>query len=165
MSTPRSLTSRGANRFPTMPRGEVAVSYDTYQQAQEAVGHLVHADFPLNNISIVGGDIKSVERVTGRMSYGRVALLGAVSGSYLGFFLGILFFLFQPENSSIVSVFFAPVIICAGFGMLFGVLSHSLNRNRREYSSVMQLIASRYDVVVDPDLVNRARNVLQSPPR
>ncbi|WGD38377.1 general stress protein [Lysinibacter sp. HNR] len=156
------MSARGLNQFPTLPKGEVVSSYDTYHEAQLAVDHLARADFPVNQVSILGTDIKSVERVTGKLSYGKVALMGALSGAYLGLFFGLILFLFQPENAGILAIFAAAVIIGAGFGMLFGVLSYAMNRNRRDFSSVMQLIASRYDVVVDPEYVNRARNILNS---
>ncbi|MFC4223375.1 general stress protein [Lysinibacter cavernae] len=163
MSTPSPASPRAATRFPELPKGEVVTSHETYQQAQHDVDRLARADFAVSHVSIVGSDIKSVERVTGRLSYGKVALMGALSGAYMGLFFGLILFLFQPENSSIWSVFLAAIIIGAGFGMLFGVLSYSMNRNRRDFSSVMQMVASRYDVVVDPDLAHKARNILQSP--
>jgi hypothetical protein len=108
----------------------------------------------------VGNDVRSVERVTGRLTYGRVALMGALSGAYLGLFLGILLFIFQPDNTAIFGVFIAAVVIGAGFGMLFGVLSYAMNRNRRDFSSVMQMVATRYDLVTEPELVHQARQIL-----
>ena len=44
--------------------------------------------------------------------------------------------------------------------MLFGVLSYSLNRNRKDFSSVMQMVAVRYDLLVDAELLYDARRVL-----
>jgi hypothetical protein len=52
------------------------------------------------------------------------------------------------------------VLLGAGFGMLFGLVSYAINRRRRDYTSVMQVIATSYSVIVDPDLVNRARNLI-----
>ena len=45
------------------PRGEVIANYDTYGAAQDAVDRLAHADFQVRSASIVGNDLKSVERV------------------------------------------------------------------------------------------------------
>ncbi len=163
MSNQSPLSGRRLSTFPSLPKGEIVASFDTYHAAQEAVDALARADFPVNQVSILGSDIKSVERVTGKLSYGKVALMGALSGAYLGLFFGLILFLFQPENGGIFSVFVAAVIIGAGFGMLFGVLSYSLNRNRKDFSSVMQMIASRYDVVVEPESAHRARNILELP--
>jgi hypothetical protein len=52
------------------------------------------------------------------------------------------------------------VLIGAGFGMLFGLVSYAVNRRRRDFTSTMQVIATNYQVIVEAGLVNRARNVL-----
>ncbi len=146
--------------MPEIPKGEIVSTYDRYEDAKHAVDVLARASFPVQRISIVGNDVRSVERVTGRLTYGRVALMGALSGAYLGLFLGLLLFIFQPDNSAILGVFAAAVAIGAGFGMLFGVLSYALNRNRRDFSSVMQMVATRYDLVTEAELVHQARQTL-----
>ncbi|MBO1901135.1 hypothetical protein J4H92_04125 [Leucobacter weissii] len=160
MSLPGSPSSRRPPQLPELPQGEIISTYDRYADAKQAVDHLVRADFPVNEVSIVGNDVRSVERVTGRLTYGRVALMGALSGAYLGLFLGLLLFIFQPENSAIAGVFFSAIAIGAGFGMLFGVLSYAMNRNRRDFSSVMQFVATRYDLITSAELVGRARGIL-----
>ena len=144
--------------FPTMPRGEVVATYETYVDAQQAVDVLARADFPVDKVSIVGSDLKSVERVTGKLTWGRVALAGAASGAWLGIFFGLLLLIFSPTVSYAFVI--AAVLIGAGFGMLFGIVSYAINRRRRDYTSVMQVIATSYSVLVDADLVNRARNLL-----
>ncbi|XPP25558.1 MAG: general stress protein [Leucobacter sp.] len=160
MSNTTPGSTRRPPQLPELPTGEVISTYDRYADAKQAVDRLVRADFPVSEVSILGNDLRSVERVTGRLSYGRVALMGALSGAYLGLFLGILLFIFQPENAGILGVFLAAVAIGAGFGMLFGVLSYALNRNRRGFSSVMQFVASRYDLITAPSLVAQARGIL-----
>lgn len=134
-------------------------TYVTYAEAQAAVDVLAKADFPVRQLSIVGNDLKTVESVTGKLSYGRVALGGAASGAWLGIFFGLLFFIFSPTGSSLPFVF-AAVLIGAGFGMLFGLVSYALNRRRRDFTSTMQVIATNYQVIVDHALVNKARNML-----
>jgi hypothetical protein len=146
--------------MPEIPQGEIVSTYDRYEDAKHAVDVLARASFPVQRISIVGNDVRSVERVTGRLTYGRIALMGALSGAYLGLFLGLLLFIFQPDNAGIFGVFIAAVVIGAGFGMLFGVLSYAMNRNRRDFSSVMQMVATRYDLITEPELVHDARRVL-----
>ena len=161
MSTPGGpMRSSRLPLVPELPKGDIVSTYDRYEDAKHAVDVLARASFPVRQISIVGNDVRSVERVTGRLTYGRVALMGALSGAYLGLFLGLLLFIFQPDNGAILGVFAAAIAIGAGFGMLFGVLSYSMNRNRRDFSSVMQMIATRYDLIVDPDLLSEARRVL-----
>ncbi|HEY2556502.1 MAG TPA: general stress protein [Diaminobutyricibacter sp.] len=150
----------GRNRvvFPTLPRGEIIATYETYPEAQQAVDVLARADFPVAKLSIIGSDLKSVERVTGKLSWGRVAIAGAASGAWFGIFIGLLLVIFNPATSYAFVV--AAVLIGAGFGTLFGVVSYAVNRRRRDYTSVAQVIATSYSVLVDPDLVNRARNLI-----
>ena len=151
----------GASRrmsFPKPPTGDVLATYDSYEEAQKAVDRLAHADFPVQAASIVGNDMKSVERVTGRLSWGRAAGAGAASGLWLGLFLGIVTVTFSTTAGP--GYLFGAVLIGAAFGMLFGLVSYALTRSRRDFSSVMQVVASSYSLIVDPEVSNRARNVL-----
>ena len=43
---------------------------------------------------IVGTELKQVERVTGRLTTGRVALGGLLSGVWMGLFIGLIFSFF-----------------------------------------------------------------------
>ena len=157
MSNQSPFGNRGPVLFPVLPKGEIVASFETYAEAQQAVDRLAHGDFPVTQLSIVGSDLKTVERVTGKLSYGRVAIAGAASGAWLGIFLGLLMLIFLGGS---VGFLLAAVLIGAGFGVLFGVVSYSINRRRKDFTSTMQVIASRYEVVVEPDLLNRARNIL-----
>jgi hypothetical protein len=159
MSTPSPFNGRGRGLFPTLPRGEVVATFETYPEAQQAVDVLARADFPVDKVSIVGSDLKSVERVTGKLTWGRVAIAGAASGAWLGIFFGLLLVIFSPAVSYAFVI--AAVLIGAGFGMLFGVVSYAINRRTRDYTSVMQVIATSYSVLVDSELANRARNLAQ----
>ncbi|MFT2689514.1 general stress protein [Clavibacter zhangzhiyongii] len=109
-------------------------------------------------MSIVGNELTSVERVTGKLTSARAAAAGAASGAWLGLFLGLVTFLFSPvpNFSSVVGA----VIIGVGFGAIYGIVSYSITRRRRDFTSVMQVTATSYSVVVEPDSLNRARNVL-----
>jgi hypothetical protein len=61
-----------------------------------------------------------------------------------------------PNVSSVIGA----IIIGLGFGAIFGIVSYSITRRRRDFTSVMQVIATSYSVVVEPDSLHRARNVL-----
>jgi len=141
-----------------VPKGDVIASYETYAEAQQTVDVLARADFPVNQVSIVGNDLKSVEHITGRLSWGRVALSGAASGAWFGIFLAIVLFIFSQRSD--LSYEIAAVLLGAGFGMLFSLVSYSLTRSRRDYTSQTAVLATSYAVVVDPEMSNRARNVL-----
>ncbi|MFT7710142.1 general stress protein [Clavibacter tessellarius] len=145
-------------RMPQLPKGEPVATYDTYDEAQKAVVALAEADFPVTQVSIVGNELTSVERVTGKLTYARAAAAGGASGAWLGLFLGLVTFLFSPVPN--VSSVIGAIIIGLGFGAIFGIVSYSITRRRRDFTSVMQVIATSYSVVVEPDSLHRARNVL-----
>ncbi|GGI48554.1 hypothetical protein BCL57_003259 [Agromyces flavus] len=159
MSTQSPFGGRIGRAFPTLPKGETVASYETYQEAQAAVDRLAKAEFPVKELSIVGHDLTSVERITGTLSWGRAAGAGALSGAWFGTFLGLLLFIFSPSGTSL-GILGAAILIGAGFGMIFSVVSYSINRRRRDFTSVMQVLATRYAVIAEPAHVIRARQVL-----
>jgi len=158
MSFGNPLSARG-RLWPKLPQGDVLGAYETYPEAQLVVDRLARAEFPVKQLAIVGSDLKTVERVTGRMSYGRAAGAGAASGAWFGLFLGLLLFMFAGPSGSIAFVG-AAALIGAGFGMLFSIVSYALNRRRRDFTSVHQVMAGRYEIIVDPALTIRAQELL-----
>ena len=148
-----------ARAFPTLPKGETIASFETYQEAQAAVDKLARAAFPVKELAIVGTDLTSVERITGVMTWGRAAGAGALSGAWFGTFLGLLFFIFSPTGAGL-GILGSAILIGAGFGMIFGLVSYSVNRRRRDFTSVMQVLATRYAIIAEPAHVERARSVL-----
>ena len=146
---------------PTLPRGDILGTYDTYLEAQKVVDRLSKADFPVKQIAIVGNDLKTVERVTGKLTNGRAAISGAASGAWLGLFVGLLLFLFA--QAPVIEYVFAAMLIGAGFGMLFGIVTYSLSRRRRDFTSTHQVLASNYQVIIDPTLAAQALEVLARP--
>nr|WP_228494653.1 general stress protein [Clavibacter sp. VKM Ac-2873] len=144
--------------MPKLPKGEPVATYETYDEAQKAVVTLAEADFPVTQVSIVGNELTSVERVTGKLTSARAAVAGAASGAWLGLFLGLVTFLFSPVPN--ISFVVGAVIIGVGFGAIYGIVSYSVTRRRRDFTSVMQVTATSYSVVVEPDSMHRARNVL-----
>jgi hypothetical protein len=159
MTSQNPFGGRRAIPFPSVPKGDVVASYETYLDAQLTVDVLAHADFPVDKVSIIGNDLKTVEHITGRLTWGRVALAGAASGAWFGIFLGVVLLVFSGGNENF-SFVLAAVLLGAGFGMLFSLVSYALTRRRRDYTSQTQVLASSYAVLVDSDLANRARNVL-----
>ncbi|MFT4123182.1 MAG: hypothetical protein QM635_05045 [Microbacteriaceae bacterium] len=143
---------------PTVPRGDVLGSYESYVEAQQVVDRLAKADVDVSKASIVGSDLKTVERVTGKLTWGRAAGGGAASGAWFGLFLGIAILLFSPSTG--VGYVLAAVLIGSGFGMLFGLVGYAVSRRSRDFTSTHQVLASSYQVVVDPSLTLRARAVL-----
>ena len=163
MSTPNGLGRRGPSQ-PTLPKGDVLGTYDTYPEAQSVVDRLSKAEFDVKQLSIIGNDLKTVERVTGKLTYGRAALAGAASGAWLGLFFGLLLSLFTPPTPQSLSIVGAALLIGAGFGMIFGIVSYAVGRRNRDFTSTHQVLASNYQIIIDPELTAKAQDVLQRHP-
>ncbi|MGV8884612.1 MAG: general stress protein [Microbacteriaceae bacterium] len=146
---------------PSLPRGDVLGTYDTYLDAQKVVDRLSKADFEVKKLAIVGNDLKTVERVTGKLTYGRTALAGAATGAWFGLFIGLLFFIMTPDPN--ISFVAAAPLVGAGAGMLLSVVTYSMNRKRRDFTSTHQVLASNYQVIIDPQLTARANELLAQP--
>lgn len=158
----QSPFSRRGQAFPTLPRGDVLGTYETYPEAQSVVDVLARREFPVKQLSIIGSDLKTVERVTGKLTYGRAAGAGAASGAWFGLFFGLILFMFSGEPGSLLFVG-AALLIGAGFGMIFGIVSYTMNRRRRDFTSVHQVLAGSYQIIVDPAVSLRAQELLQRP--
>lgn len=135
-------------------------SYPRYTDAQATVDRLADARFPVEEVSIVGRDLKLVEDVTGRLTYGRVALAGAVGGAWLGGLFGLFIGLFADDSRSVLALLFWGLVFGAAGGMLLAMGSHALTGGRRDFVSVSQLLAERYDVTVDARTAEDARQIL-----
>lgn len=143
---------------PTLPQGEQIASYATYLEAQRAVDHLSDKEFPVQHVTIVGTDLQMVERVTGRLTYSRVALAGLASGAWFGLFVGLLLSLFSPSGSALPIL--PAVGIGAAFGILFSVISYAFAGGRRDFTSASQIVASAYAVLCAAEHAGRARSLL-----
>ena len=158
-----SMSRPGAvPKVPTLPAGDEVAAYSTYLEAQKAVDYLSDNKFPVENVTIVGTDLRMVERVTGRLTYGRVALAGALSGAWFGFFVGLLLTLFSASSG--FQVMLAGIALGAGFGLLFSILSYAFTGGRRDFTSSSQIVAATYAILCAHEHAGDARAMLvQSP--
>lgn len=145
--------------MPTLPTGYAVAAYPTYAQAAGAVEYLVKSDFGVSDVTIVGSDLQLVERVTGRLTLGKIAAAGAASGAWLGVFVGLVMSLFSEVNS-LFALIVLTVGIGAAFGAVMGVLGFVMTKNRRDFTSASQVVARRYDVLCEPRTAERARDLL-----
>ncbi|MET4099667.1 hypothetical protein ABIB37_001904 [Agrococcus sp. UYP10] len=152
-----SMFQRSATGDQHLPRGVVVASYETYDQAQAAVAKVSGAEAEVVGLAIIGNDLKLVERIVGRLTWGKVALQGAMRGLGFGAFIGLVYLLFVPE--AIASVLLFPALGLA-FGILLGVTSHAMTRRKRDYASVQQVLAARYDVVAPQETAGKAMHII-----
>ncbi|MGO1318911.1 MAG: general stress protein [Galactobacter sp.] len=156
MSTPRPEQAR---IFPAIPRGEVIGRYENYLDAQKIVDYLADNDFPVANVSIIGNDLKLVERVKTKLSYPRVALQGASQGAVIGLFFALLLMLFTPSDEVSGLSMIAAVLMGAVLFMLMSVISYAMQRGKRDFSSTRQVLPSTWDVVVDRSVAGQAQQL------
>jgi hypothetical protein len=122
--------------------------FQDYGSAQALVDRLSDAGFEVKRLRIVGNDLHSVEQVTGRLTVGRAALLGAGSGAWFGLLIGLFFGLFA-QGIQWINVLLAGLLIGAGWGAIFGAAAHWATRGRRDFTSVKAFEASSYTVMVE----------------
>jgi hypothetical protein len=134
-------------------------TFDEYDAAQQAVDSLSDAGFPVQNLLIVGTDLKQVERVTGRLTTGRVGLAGALSGLWLGVLVGLLIGLFASETPWL-QIVATSALVGAGFGAVWALLGYAATRGRRDFSSVRTVVATRYEVLVEHRHLAEAKKLL-----
>lgn len=160
MTTPSPFSRRRPTQG--VPRGDVLVSLDTYAEAQSTVNRLAHGGFEVANVAIVGRDLVTIERVTGRLTYARVALRGALNGAWFGLFFSLV----SSAISGVDTTNSLPAVVAigAGIGMLVNLATYSFRRRNHDYSSVQQVVASTYDVVVSPGTLENARRALEASP-
>src|SRR4051795_8000675 len=135
---------------PTPRRGVAAASpigldfpqslavYDDYAAAQKAVDFLSDNKFPVEQCMIVGTELKRIERITGRLTTGRVALGGLVSGIWLGLFIGLIFAPFPDEGA--FAVIISTMLIGALFGVIWALVGYAATRGQRDFSSVTSVV-------------------------
>ncbi|KQV73916.1 hypothetical protein ASC61_02230 [Aeromicrobium sp. Root344] len=137
--------------------------FDKYADAQKAVDYLSDNEFPVQNVLIVGTELKQVERVTGRLTWSRVLMAGAGSGLWLGLFVGIVVSAFSEGSS-----FFATVLGCAAIGVVFSVvfaaLGYGATRGQRDFSSVQKVVATKYEVLVEHKFLAQGQELLAKLP-
>ena len=157
MTSPLQPGRGGPGGLPTPPKGWPIGSYGTYAEAQRAVDYLSDEQFPVQHVTIVGVDLMQVERVTGRLTWSRVLVGGAFSGAWLGIFIGLVlgFFGTNPWESLL-----AGLVAGVFFGLITSGLQYAMARGTRDFSSTLQLVAGRYDVLCDPASAEQGRDLL-----
>lgn len=147
---------------PLSTPNHVIASYPDYTQAQYAVDALSDRGLPVERLAIVGAGLQSFEQITGRRGYGRAAGEAAASGAVVGILLGWLlglFSLIQPLVSAIVLGLWG-LVIGAVTGAIIGLIAHSLTRGRRDFSSIPDLRAERYDLLAEADAAEEMQSAL-----
>ncbi len=154
------MPTPNADPFKKLQDRPVLVTYTTYAEAQFAVDKLSDNKFPVQNVAIVGVDLRMVEAVVGRLSWGRAALSGLGMGVWFGLLLGLFVSIFARSETGDFQIILMGLIYGAAFGIVFGLLSYAFTGGKRDFLSRSQITAGHYDVVCDASVINQARQIL-----
>jgi hypothetical protein len=158
MSLPHQPSSIFELKFPQ----SVGI-YQTYADAQKAVDYLADQRFEVQNLAIVGTDLKSVERVLGRRSWGTVIVQGLQSGLSTGLLVGLLLLIFTKPGSVLLLLLVALAIGIV-LGVVFNAAAYAMTHGRRDFTSVTQTVATKYEVLCEHKVAAQAREMLQQMP-
>ena len=147
-----------ASPVPGLPTGLSVGTYDTYADAQRAVDHLADQKFPVENLAIVGTDLRQVERVTGRMTWAKAALGGLATGAWLGLFVGLLLGLFTDEGWGQIILF--SVLWGALFMLILALVGYAATGGRRDFTSQSVTIAAHHEIFCQHQHAEQARELL-----
>jgi hypothetical protein len=138
--------------------GEVIASTKDYEAAQKIVSKLIAGEVPARDIAIVGEGVRTVERVTGKLGYAAAARSGATNGVLIGLLLSAIMLFGTPDAP--ISLFLGFLLIGVALGMIMSLVTYSIVRRRRDFASMMQMLADHYEVRVQPASLTKARGVV-----
>ncbi|MDN5771966.1 MAG: hypothetical protein L0H26_03250 [Microlunatus sp.] len=137
--------------------------FNSYAEALKAVDYLADEKFPVQNLAIVGTDLKSVERVLGRRSWRTVLSQGASSGVSTGLLVGLVMLIFT-RPASVLVLLLTCLAIGIAIGLAFAAVGYAMSRGKRDFTSVTQTVATRYEVLCEHKVAVQAREMLHQLP-
>jgi uncharacterized protein YacL len=133
--------------------------YNTYADAQRAVDYLADEKFEVQNLAIVGTELKSVERVLGRRNWGTVVTQGVQSGVSTGLLVGLVVLIFA-RPASLLGLILVSLVIGVVLSVGFAAAAYAMSRGKRDFTSVTQTVATKYEVLCEHKVAARAREML-----
>jgi hypothetical protein len=137
--------------------------YNSYAEAQKAVDYLADEKFEVQNLAIVGTELKSVERVLGRRNWGTVITQGMQSGISTGLLVALVMLIFAKPGSFLL-LLVVSLAIGIALGVGFSAAGYAMSRGRRDFTSISQTVATKYEVLCEHKVAAQAREMLQSMP-
>ena len=137
--------------------------YNSYADAQKAVDYLADEKFEVQNLAIVGTDLKSVERVLGRRNWGTVITQGMQSGISTGLLVALVLLIFTEPGSFLI-LLAVSLAIGVALGIGFSAAAYAMSRGKRDFTSITQTVATKYEVLCEHKVAAQAREMLQGMP-
>jgi uncharacterized membrane protein len=156
-------TTRNTTPVETSARRRTIASYTDYRDAERAVDRLSDQGFAVERSAIIGTGLSSVEQVTGRMTVGRAALVGAGEGALIGAFIALLFGLFF-SGPGFGELLLYSLAAGAFFGGITGAIVQAASGEGRNFASSMSVATDHYEVQVDEELTAEATRIVGGTP-
>ena len=137
--------------------------FNSYADAQKAVDYLADENFAVQNLAIVGTELKSVERVLGRRSWRTVLSSGVSSGISTGLLVGLVMLIFT-RPASVLVLLLSCLALGVAIGLAFAAAGYAMTRGKRDFTSVTQTVATKYEVLCEHKVAAQAREMLQQLP-
>lgn len=131
--------------------------YSTYSEVQSVVDTLADRQFPVQSTLIVGTDLRLMERVTGRRTWGRVIGQGVLSGVWMGLFVGLILMFLSPGN---IGVVISAVLMGIVFFTVWSVIGYAMSGGKRDFTSMTATIPMQYELLVEHKHSGEARRIL-----
>lgn len=135
--------------------------FKSYEEAQAAVDYLADQRFAVENLMIVGTNLKLLERVTGRRTWGTVLGSGALSGISFGLFVGLMLYFFIGPD---VAMLLAGLALGIVFGLISAGLGYAVGGGKRDFNSTRATVATSYEILAEHKVVAQARELLEQRP-
>ena len=97
------------------------------------------------------------------MSWGRAVLAGSLSGLWIGMFFAAVMVLLGPGSQNRGVTFTGAMLLGVIWGIGFQVVGYAMSRGRRDFTSVSQVVASRYSIIAGQYAAEAARALAQAP--
>ncbi|WP_152360392.1 general stress protein [Microlunatus speluncae] len=133
--------------------------YNSYADAQKAVDYLSDQKFEVQNLAIVGTELKSVERVLGRKTWRTVLISGVQTGVSTGLLVALLMLIFVPVPNLLV-LFLVALAIGIAISIVFQAIGYALTQGKRDFTSITQTVATKYEVLCEHKVAAKARELL-----
>lgn len=157
-----AVLARVATRRARNGTGIVA-TFGQYTDARRAVDHLARLGFPARRLTIVGSDLRVVQRVVGRWTWWHATATGALAGAAGGLLLGALL---TVATASVLGT--ADVRVwTAAWGAVIGAglasFAHASSGSRRCICARGRLAPHEFELHAEADLVEDAQTLLSGP--
>lgn len=133
--------------------------YDDYDDAARAVDYLADHGFPVQNLAIVGTDLKSIENVTGQLTWGKVLLSGFVQAVSWAAMFALVMYMVNP-GSNFFAIFLVAMLGFGLVGMAMAAVQYRMRGSERYYTSTGGIIATHYEILAEGQYANQAREFL-----